>query len=265
MCFRYTISIPGIMVSDKQSLRKAFAIAILVFMAGSAWGQQPSSKLVISSLTKDTYVYTTWGDPGNGSLFPANGLYLVTSKGVVLFDTPWDTTQFQPLLDSIRLRHHKNVVICIATHFHADRTAGLAFYSNKGIKTYTSKLTDDLCKEKNEPRAANLLYRDTSFHIGQYTFQTYYPGKGHSPDNIVIWIDQNRTLYGGCFIKSTETNNIGNLSDANVGEWVKSVKKTQAKFENPAFIIPGHQGWADKNALSHTLEILENYQRTKGL
>lgn len=240
-------------------MRKLLIIITLLFFCGTAFAQ--SQKLIISSLTKDVYIYTTFGDPGNGSLFPANGLYLVTDKGVVLFDTPWDTTQFQPLLDSIKLRHHKNVVMCISTHFHADRTAGLTYYRQKGIRTYTTKRTDDLCKEKNEPRAELLLWQDTSFHIGQYTFRTYYPGRGHSPDNIVIWIDQKKVLYGGCFVKSTETNNVGNLSDADIDEWIKSVKKTQAKFKDPSFIIPGHQGWTNKNSLEHTLDILEDYQR----
>lgn len=33
-----------------------------------------------------------------------------------MFDTPWDTTQFQPLLDSIKFKHNMNVLMCIATH-----------------------------------------------------------------------------------------------------------------------------------------------------
>jgi len=243
-------------------MRKLIIAALLLFVTGSAFTQ--TQKLTISFLTKDTYVYTTWGDPGNGTLFPANGLYLVTGKGVVLFDTPWDSTQFKPLLDSIKQRHHQNVVICIATHFHSDRTAGLTYYRQQAIKTYTSKLTDDLCKEKNEPRADYLLYQDTVFHVGQYAFQTFYPGKGHSPDNLLIWIGEKKILYGGCFIKSTETNSVGNLSDANIGEWIKSVKKTQVRFKDPAFVIPGHQDWTDKNSLTHTLEILENYQSKNG-
>ncbi|MFX5718714.1 MBL fold metallo-hydrolase, partial [Acinetobacter baumannii] len=73
-----------------------------------------------------------------GEKVPANGLYAVTPKGVILIDCPWDTTQFQPLLDSIRAKHDKRVVACIATHSHADRTAGLTYYRAKGIRTYTT-------------------------------------------------------------------------------------------------------------------------------
>ena len=76
-----------------------------------------------------------------GSPFPSNGLYLVTKKGVVVVDAPFDTTQFQPLVDSIRERHHQPVVLNIATHFHKDRTAALEFFRRRGVATYTTRLT----------------------------------------------------------------------------------------------------------------------------
>ncbi|RYD70880.1 MAG: subclass B1 metallo-beta-lactamase, partial [Sphingobacteriales bacterium] len=204
--------------------------------------------------------YTTYGDAGNGNMFPANGMYLVTEKGAVLFDTPWDTTQFQLLLDSIKARHNKNVIMCISTHFHDDWTAGLNYYKQKGIATYTTKQTDELSKVNHDPRAQYLIYRDTTFHIGQYTFETFYPGKGHSPDNIVIWFGKEKILYGGCFIKSTETNSLGNLADADTDEWIISAKKVKAKFNKPEY-IPGHQSWEDKNSLRHTLKLLEQAKR----
>ena len=107
------------------------------------------------------YICTSFGSY-KGSPVPANGMY-VTSKGVVLFDTPWDSTQFQPLLDSIKMRHDKDVVLCISTHFHEDRTAGLEFYRRIGIKTYTTERTDKLSRERNEKRAEFLIYKDTVF------------------------------------------------------------------------------------------------------
>lgn len=235
-----------------------YIFALLIFISSSAIAQ--NKKLTITRLTKDFYIYTTWGDAGNGNMFPANSMYLVTEKGVVLFDTPWDTTQFQPLLDSIMAKHRKKVIMCLSTHFHEDRTAGLNYYRQKGIKTYTTKQTDDLSKQHHKPRAESLIYRDTTFHMGQYTFETYYPGKGHSPDNIVIWFPKEQVLYGGCFIKSTETNSVGNLSDANIDEWIKSAEKVQAKFKAPKYIIPGHQDWHSRQSLAHTLTILKKYK-----
>ncbi|HQW83460.1 MAG TPA: metallo-beta-lactamase, partial [Ferruginibacter sp.] len=159
---------------------------LLNFSLTNSYGQSENAKLKISHLTGDFYIYTTYSIY-EGSPVPANGMYLVTNEGVVLFDTPWDTTQFQPLLDSIKLKHNKEVKICIATHWHSDRTEGLEYYKQKGIKTYTTLLTDELSKKNNKKRAEYLMTKDSSFNIGAYTFETYYPGEGHTSDNIIIW------------------------------------------------------------------------------
>lgn len=246
-------------------MKNSVVFILTILIAVSAFGQNKNEKLAISHLTKDFYVYTTYGDAGNGYMFPANGMYLVTENGVVLFDSPWDTTQFQPLLDNIKQRHNKEVIMCLSTHFHNDRISGLEYYKQKGIKTYTTKQTDSLSKLKNEPRAAFLIHKDTTFTIGQYTFETFYPGKGHSPDNIVIWFGKEKILYGGCFVKSTDTESPGNLSDADIDEWIISIKKVQAKFSQPKFIITGHQSWASRKALKHTLKILKKYKKENTL
>ena len=223
-------------------------------------GQQANRTLIITQLTGDFYVYTTFNEY-KGSRIPANGTYLVTNAGVVLFDTPWDTTQFQPLLDSIRIKHHQRVVLCLATHFHEDRTGGLDYYRRQNIKTYTTRQTDNLSKASGKPRAEFLISRDTTFTIGQYSFQTYYPGHGHTPDNIVIWFEKQKILHGGCLIKSTEDHDLGNLGDADVTKYATTVKNVMAKCRNPKFVVPGHSGWSSVESLSHTLKMAENLKQ----
>ncbi|MCK6694199.1 MAG: subclass B1 metallo-beta-lactamase, partial [Thermoanaerobaculia bacterium] len=74
----------------------------------------------------------------------------------------------------------------MATHWHSDKTAGLEYYRQQGIKTYTTVLTDELCQKNNKKRAEFLMAKDTVFRAGQYAFETYYPGEGHTADNIII-------------------------------------------------------------------------------
>jgi metallo-beta-lactamase class B len=233
-------------------------MAIVVGIASSAnlSGQENMPRLTISRLTGDFYVYTTY-KLLDGKPFPPNSAYVLTNKGAVMFDTPWDTTQFQPLLDSIQHRHNKNVVLCIVTHYHNDRTAGLDFLKQKGIKTFSSKLTLDLCKEHNENQAEYYFTHDTTFIIANHTFQTYYPGEGHTKDNIVLWFGDENILYGGCLIKSTENNDLGNVADANLAEWPATIQNVIRRFAKPKYVIPGHFGWADNNGLEHTLQLLQ--------
>jgi metallo-beta-lactamase class B len=242
---------------------KIFAtLSLFIFSMAATSAQPPNHKLIISHLTGDFYVYTTYGSY-KGEPVPSNSIYLVTTKGVVLFDTPWDSTQFQPLLDSIKIKHNKNVILCISTHFHEDRTAGLEYYRSMGIKTYTTEQTDELSKLRNEKRAEYLMYKDSIFTVGQHVFQTYYAGEGHSPDNIVIWFDREKILYGGCLVKSTEAEDLGNLSDANVKAWATTIEKIQHTFIHPNYIIPGHLDWHNKESLTHTLLLIQQYNEKK--
>ena len=244
----------------KQLVRKIRVAIICLFLVQCGFGQKAESSLEISPLTGDFYIYTTY-NLYKGSRIPANGMYLVTEKGVVMFDTPWDTTQFQPLLDSINTRHRKKVVLCIATHFHEDRTGGLAYYKQQGIPTYTTRQTDELSKKRGVKRAEFLIDRDTAFTIGQYAFQTYYPGHGHTPDNIIIWFEKEKILYGGCLVKSVEAVNLGNLADASVQDYAVTIKKVQAKCKYPKYIIPGHDDWRSTKSLEHTLRMAEELKR----
>ncbi|MBZ4044343.1 subclass B1 metallo-beta-lactamase [Flavobacterium hibisci] len=239
-------------------MRNLASIILFLAILFDSFGQSKNSPLQISHLAGGFYIYKTFHDY-KGTLVSANGMYLVTGKGVVLFDAPWDETQYQPLLDSIKAKHNKNVVMYFATHSHEDRAGGLNFYRQKGIKTYTIKATDQILKIENKKKAEFIIPNDTTFTVGQHTFEVYYPGKGHTPDNIVVWFDKEKVLYGGCFVKSTEAKDLGYLGDADVKEWEKSIQKVQAKFKNPFYIIPGHDDWTNKESLKHTLDMVRKY------
>lgn len=244
-------------------MRFLFVLISLIYLCKPTQAE-PWPGLEITTLCPDFYIYTTYGDPGNGQAYPANGMYLVDQSGVFLFDTPWDTTLFNALLDSIQMRHHKKVIGCIATHFHEDRTAGLQHYRKLGIPTYTSSLTDQYAQQKNHPRAEFLLKNDSTFTLTNHSFQTFFPGHGHSPDNILIWFPQEQILYGGCFIKSSVAKGLGNLSDANINAWWIAVQKTMDSFPTPAFIIPGHDEWKGNKSLEHTKRLLKKEMSKTG-
>ncbi len=238
------------------------AIIICLLALTKAVGQTAQDNLKITHLTGDFYIFTTYNLYQN-SRIPANGTYLVTREGVVLFDTPWDTTQFQPLLDSIRIKHDKNVILSFATHFHEDRTGGLGYYKKLGIKTYTTKKTDLLSKQTGKARAEFLIDQDTTFTIGQYSFQTYFPGHGHTADNIVIWFEKEKILHGGCLIKSVNDNTLGNLADANISEYATTVKNVLKKCRDPKFVIPGHDEWVSTESVNHTLKMAKQLKKGK--
>jgi len=216
----------------------------------------------ITPLTDSVYLFTSYGE-FDGKFYPANGLFALTSRGAVIIDGPWDPKDRLPLLDSIRTRYHQKVVLCLATHFHEDRSGALKEYGALGIPTYSTKMTDSLSKLHDEPRASHLMTPDTTFHLGELTFETYYPGPGHAPDNIVVWLPRQRILYGGCFLKSVQDNNLGNLSDASVSIWDQNARKLKSRFTNPRFIIVGHGDWHSLKAIDHTIDLVQEEKQKR--
>jgi metallo-beta-lactamase class B len=243
-------------------MQKVILTIGFIFSLANIFGQTEKPKLEISHLTGDFYIYTTY-NTYKEYLIPSNGMYLVTKNGVVMFDTPWDTTQFQPLLDSIKLKHSKNVVMAFATHWHSDKTAGLEYYKYLGIKTYTTTLTDELSKKNNKKRAEFLMTKDTVFNVGQYSFETYYPGQAHTEDNIVIWFENEKILYGGCLIKGVEDKDLGYLGDGNVRDYASTLKRVQKKYRNPKHIIIAHSDWNNINSLNHSLMMAKELRKKK--
>lgn len=241
-------------------MRKLFSLLILIFSLINTSGQTVKAKLSITPLTGDFYIYTTY-NVYEGNYIPAHGMYLVTDNGAVLFDTPWDTTQFQPLLDSIRSKHNINVSICIATHWHSDRTEGLKHYKKQGIKTFTTALTDKLSRDNNKKTAEYLMMKDTIFHVGQYSFEVFYPGEGHTADNIIIWFDNEKILYGGCLIKGADAEDLGFLGDANVSEYKTTLKRVQKKCPGPKYIIVSHHDWNNINSLKHSIKLAKKLKK----
>ena len=242
-------------------MKPHYLIVFLFTIISTILSAQADKKLLIEHLSGNFYVYTTY-NTYQDSKVRANGVYLVTKKGVILFDTPWDTTQFQPLLDSIAARHNKKVIMAFATHWHSDKTAGLEYYKQLGIKTYTTQLTDVLSKKYNAKRAQFLMTKDTSFVVDQYQFETYYPGEGHTQDNIVIWFPKQRILLGGCLIKGAKDANLGFLGDGNANEYANTLLNVQQKFPNPQFIITTHSDWRDINSLKNSIQMAKQLLAT---
>lgn len=226
----------------------------------SSFAQPAGPALEIRQLTGNFYIYTTY-NYYEGNRIPANGMYLLTSQGALLFDSPWDTTQFQPLLDSILARHGQKVVWCLATHFHDDRSGGLTFYGQQGIATYTTRKTDELSQQRSKNRARFIIPEDTVFTIGEYSFRVFCPGPGHTPDNIVAWFEKERILYGGCLIKSVEDATLGYLGDADEQRYAATLQNVKRSCRRPAYIIPGHSDWTSRRSLKHSLKMAKALRR----
>lgn len=214
------------------------------------------AQLHIKELTDSVFVYTTYQNI-NGNPFPSNSVYYLTTEGIVMIDTPWDESQLMPLLDSMRVKHGMQPVLCIPTHFHDDRTAGLERLDSLGVRTYSTAMTKKFCEERSEEAARYTFQGDTTFIVGNKRIESYYPGAGHSPDNIVIYLPEEKILIGGCFVKSYQAEGLGYTGDARLKEWLTSIRKVKKKYRRSRYVVTGHEAFKNKSSLRKTASLLK--------
>lgn len=240
------------------------ALVFAFLFAGLAHAQSPSKpKLTVTPLTSRVFVHTTYGEYQK-KFIPANGLIINTGDGVVLVDTGWDTKEntdnTRQLLQWVADSLGQPVRLCVVTHAHDDRVGGIGELRKAGIRVVSTPLTAQKSVKQGYETPEGILPNDTTFSIGNVPIRCYFPGEGHTSDNIVVWLPNQQILHGGCFVKSVAAFGMGNLADANLSEWATSVRRVMAQFGKARIVIPGHEEWGDTEALEHTLRLLEKHR-----
>lgn len=192
--------------------------------------------------------------PIDGRPVAANGLVVAGAGGALLLDTPWTAELTARLLDWIGGELGVPVLGVVATHFHADAAGGLAAAHERGIPTYGSRRTAELAAGRGEPAPRTTFADRLPFAAGGIAAELYFPGPGHSPDNVAVWLPEQRALFGGCLVKSAEASGPGNLADADLAAWPAALGRLRERYPETALIVPGHGrpgGW----------ELLDNTHR----
>jgi metallo-beta-lactamase class B len=84
-----------------------------------------------------------------------------------------------------------------------------------------------------EPEQASLI-------MGGVEIDLLYPGRGHTDDNLVVYLPATRILYGGCFLKSSAASDLGNIADADLVAWPGSLRVVSERIPGAAIVVPGH-------------------------
>lgn len=189
------------------------------------------------------------------TVYPANGLAVDTPEGAVLVDPGWEPAQTEAILQWARTALKHPVKTAIVTHSHEDRSAGIAVLAKAGIPSFGLAKTAEILKGKGMPGLKPLPKLDTRPWTGPGKLEVRYPGPGHAPDNLVVWVPSAKLLYGGCLVKSVTAQGLGNVADADVKAWPGSIKRLQAAYPHAAIVVPGH-GTLEGDSLGHTLKLL---------
>ncbi|WP_244247219.1 subclass B1 metallo-beta-lactamase [Leptospira montravelensis] len=213
------------------------------------------SHLEWSKIKETVWIHRSFGTFG-GKVYSANGLVVLSNKGAVVIDTPWTESQTEELFSDIKTKFQKEVLFLLVTHAHDDRMAGVPLFHNRNIPVYSTSLTAKLAKERGLGKTNPILDIQTRFSLGQESVEVFFPGHGHSADNIVVWLPGTHILFGGCLVKSLDAEDLGNTKEADLNEWPNSVKRVLSRYPDAEVVVPGHGDWGKLDLLRHTIRLL---------
>ncbi len=192
--------------------------------------------LVIRRLAPNVWLHVTAMDERGTS--PANGLIYETPAGAVLIDVGWTDSAAERLLEFCRTRLKKPVVHAILTHSHADRAGGLAALLAHQVPV--TVLDQTAAKLGKAPPAVKTFSGESALTVGGRKLELFHPGHGHSPDNITVYLPREKLLFGGCFLKSVDARELGNLADAELSAWPEALRRLKARYPGATTLVPGH-------------------------
>ena len=80
----------------------------------------------------------------------------------------------------------------------------------------------------------------------------------NSIDTSVVCFPEKSILFGGCFTKSMESKDLGNIKESNIVEWPNSIKRMFQRFRNVQTVVPGHGNFGEVDLIQHTADLLKN-------
>ncbi len=236
-------------------MRKFLAVVTFLFVGGT-FASEEVPGLIIEEIQKGVYLHKSFSRVDGFGLVSSNGLVVIDQGKAFIVDTPWSDQDTEKLVKWIKGNNYQ-LTGSISTHSHDDRTAGIKWLNSHSIATYVSVSTNNLLKSAGKEVASNTFEESGALLAGGLV-EAYYPGGGHTIDNIVVWLPNSNILFGGCFVRSLDSKSLGYIGEATIDKWPSSVDRVMSKFSEAKLVIPGHGEIGGVQLLMHTKKLAES-------
>ena len=206
---------------------------------------QNNNKFQLISLSDKVYVHTY--DNSNGIIYLYNGEAIIVS-------TPPSDEVTRDLINYVKTELKANIIGYVIDRWHPDAMEGLDVVHEFGIKSYANKLTCTIAEDKKLPVPENCFADNLDIKIGDKKIICKYFGPAHTEDGIVVWIPDEKILFGGNEVRNYN-GWIGNISDATLSKWSETIKKVKDEYGNAKIVIPGHGPHGGIELLDYTIEL----------
>lgn len=207
------------------------------------------------------YVIGRSGVPGvDNQGFTSNAGFVITEKGVVVYDALGTPGLGYRLLQEIRKRTGKPVTHVVAGHYHADHIYGLQAFREHTRATLwaqaaSSEYLNDPAAEQRlaqrrlalDPWVDDKTYvvkpdktfgQSHSFDMGDVHIELVHLGPAHAPDDTIMIVKEAGVVFSGDLIFAGRLPFLG--PEVNTENWLKRLADLQDLKPAPRFIIPGH-------------------------
>lgn len=195
------------------------------------------------------------GSPNNQN-FISNAGFVVARDGVVVVDALGSPALAQRLMDKIAEITPKPVTHVLVTHYHADHIYGLQTFQARGAQIIAHRaaleyLNDDSAQQRLTASRSDLapwvneqtrlvhadrwLDGPVTLDLAGSRFVIEPVGPSHTPDDLAIYLPEERVLFAGDLIFNGRLPFVGK---ANSAQWMAALDRLMA-FGAQA-VVPGH-------------------------
>lgn len=235
-----------------------FVLACGLLIAGCQTASADDTTIEMRAIQPGVWVHTSY-NTFEGVRYPSNGLIVREGDHLVLLDPAWGAAATRVLLARIRGEIGLPVTRALASHFHGDRTDGVNELKAAGIEVWTHPMTQTLSAKEGNPVPEHALsgLNQPGDTVSFGSMEVLYPGAGHAPDNLMVWLPEQHLLYGGCAVRELATDNLGNTGDADLASWSAAIRRAQHHYPDARVVVPGHGAIGGPDLLSHMHELFE--------
>ena len=215
--------------------------------------------LSVIKLTDNVYQHISDLQTTDFGKVKCNGLIYINDKEGIICDTPVNNELSKALLEWIGQRYPQiKIKALIVNHFHADCLGGIETFHAAGITSYAHERTRELLKTKGDTLQMPEKFFSSSLklNVGTKDVINYWVGEAHTSDNVFTWIPAEKTIFGGCMVKSMNAGK-GNLADANVSAWPATIKKIKSTCPSARIVVPGHGDAGGQELLDYTIDLFK--------
>ncbi|MFZ1806222.1 MAG: MBL fold metallo-hydrolase [Cyclobacteriaceae bacterium] len=261
----------------KESIEKIIlTLGLLGLIINSAQAQHANFDFAVTPIAENVYsiVSPSFGLPTpENKGWNSNSHFVVTEKGVLLFDTGSSELIGNQIKSAIKSVTNQPVRWVINSHSHADHWLGNAAFTDTAIEIiasdqalismkkygqedvkFYSRVTKGTIGATQLVYPTSLLCHQQKRNFGGVDVEFIFSNDGHSPGDVLMWLPEKKIIFGGDVLSSdwmpviTDRGNVQNLI---------STLYAVAKL-NPSIVLTGHGKATTAKSLIRDAELLSS-------